>query len=120
MKSFFNTFVELFPAVLSYLFSHLIDFIKRLFGVLLTFGLIGIISYGLAFLVPDLLSSYTPVSVEICLLIKRILFTLAPALPTVVYALGCVESSDESSDGFSIDLCFVVWILTAIVAWKFI
>ena len=120
MRSWFRALVDIFPALLSYLLSQLIIFVKKILGIALIFGMIGIISYGFAFLLPDLLSDLTPISDDVCLLIEKILLSIAPALPTFFYALWCMEDANKKSNPRSIDLCFVAWILTLAITWNWI
>lgn len=51
------------------------------------------------------------VSITIC----RILLTVAPAVPTSIYAI-CKE--EDRSEGFNMDFCFIAWISTIFYAWN--
>lgn len=106
-----------FKIIFSSFVAHLWCFIKRLSVFLFSFGQFAIISYGIAILVPVLLRDYLGLDRNICSSIIKVLLTIAPLLPT----LACTYLYDqENTDEFSMDMCFVTWIVTIVWAWAFL
>lgn len=94
--------------------KHLWLFIKRLAVFVFYWGMFAIISYGIAILVPKTLESKLRVSPNFCSTLAKILLTIAPLPPTLIYTQ--FEQKDLYEE-YSMDLCFVVWILTIVWAW---
>lgn len=113
----YRRFSECIPDVLSYLFSSLWKFFLKLLGIILIWGTVGLACPLLSLELPRFLLNHTQITPEAALLLKKILLTITPIIPTFFYAIGCVESVDEENDGFSIELCFLVWVFIGIYAW---
>lgn len=94
--------------------KHLWLFIKRLTVFAFYWGMFAIISYGIAVLIPITLRSYLHIDPAFCTILSKILFTLAPLFPTLIYTQFEKEDINEE---FSMDLCFAVWIFTIIWTW---
>lgn len=87
--------------------SNALKFAKHLY--------VSIPCYGLPLLAAMAIPGLLDVFFEIDKTVLKILMTIAPIVPTCFYSL--CEKEDES-DSFSIDLCFVYWIIIAIYVWK--
>ena len=92
-------------------------FIRRLLVFAFYYGIYAVCSYGVALICPSLLEAYIGLSHNLCLIIGKILLTIAPVVPSIVY-LRCYE--EDTNGEFSIDLCFVAWIATVVWAWVFL
>lgn len=97
--------------------KHLVHFIRRLFVFAFFYGLYAACSYGIAIAIPLFLQSSLSLDQNLCLIITKILLTVAPIFPTIVY-LRCYE--EDTNEEFSIDLCFIAWIVTIVWAWAFL
>jgi hypothetical protein len=51
---------------------------------------------------------------NVSMVIMKVLLTIAPILPTAVYAK---LKEEDYNDEFSMDLCFAVWVITIVLAW---
>ena len=96
--------------------SHFWKFVKRLYVLTFFFGLPYGISCGVALLAPICFHSIG-LPHDISMVISRILLTIVPIIPTALYTRF---KKEDSAEEFSMDLCFVIWIATAVYAWKFL
>lgn len=94
--------------------NHFWNFIKRLYLFAFFWGRFALISYGVAVLIPVSLHTYLSMPHTVSMTIMKILLTIAPILPTAVYA-ECKE--EDYYDELSMDLCFAVWVITIVYAW---
>lgn len=97
--------------------KHLVHFMRRLCVFAFFYGLYAACSYGIALAIPLFLQSSIGLNQNICLIIKKILLTVAPIVPSLVY-LRCYE--EDTNEEFSTDLCFIAWIATIVWAWAFL
>ena len=93
---------------------HFWNFFKRLYVFAFFWGRFAIVSYGAAALLPSCLHRYLGMPHDVSMTIMKVLLTIAPILPTAVYA---VLKEEDYEDEFSMDLCFVIWIITIVCAW---
>ena len=95
----------------------LADFIKfadRIVVLIFVYGRFAALSIALSLIIPLSLRRYLGVPHDVSMMIMRVLLTVTPILPTVMYA----ELKEEDyQDEFSMDLCFVAWIITIVFAW---
>ena len=104
---------ETFGVILKYVGFHFLMFLKRLYVFVFFFGVSYMLSCGAALLIPAGLK-WVGLSNDISMTVGRIFLTIAPLIPTCVYA-RC-ENEDLNGE-FNMDLCFVVWIATIVFAW---
>lgn len=97
--------------------KYLLHFMRRLYVFAFFYGVFAVCSYGFAIAFPLLLKTYLGADPNLCLLITKIFLTIAPAFPTIMY-LRCYE--EDVNDEFSMDLCFITWIATIVLAWFFL
>lgn len=114
LKFMIAQFFKSLPDLLYSVLKHFWAFIMRVLVFLFFFGRFAIITYGLSILIPMTLRTYTQIDPAVCLIIEKILLTIAPLLPTVLYAM--LENEDTNAE-FSIDFCFITWIATIVFAW---
>lgn len=93
---------------------HFWNFFKRLYLFAFLWCRFALISYGVAALLPLSLHIYLGMPHGVSMIIIKVLLTIAPLLPTAVYAV-CKEEDYE--DEFSMDLCFAMWVITIVYAW---
>lgn len=96
--------------------SHMYSAFKRFYVTAFFYCLTGAVTYGIAIVVPMSLMRIG-VPNDCCDVIMKILLTIAPAFP--VLTLSFLERDDEYYE-ISMDLGFVAWLATVILAWKFL
>ncbi len=93
---------------------HFGTFFKRLYVFAFFWGMFALVSYGVATLIPVCLHRYLGMPHNVSMVIMKVLLTIAPILPTAVYAK---LKEEDYNDEFSMDLCFAVWVITIVLAW---
>jgi hypothetical protein len=93
---------------------HFWNFVKRLYLFAFFWGRYACVSYPLAIIIPMFLGIKLGLPYAMAMTITKVLLTIAPLLPTAVYA-ECKEEDYE--DEFSMDLCFATWMITIVYAW---
>ena len=93
---------------------HFLNFFKRLYLFVFFWGRYALVSYIAAILIPICMQTYLGFQHLVSMTIMKVLLTIAPLLPTAAYA-ECKE--EEYEDEFSMDLCFVIWVITIVYAW---
>lgn len=72
------------------------------------------LSLAVSMLVPFVLHKYLGVSHDIAMTIEKVLLTITPIFPTAMYAK---LKEEDYNDEYSMDLCFVIWVITIVFAW---
>ena len=93
-------------------------FTNRLAVFALTYGWPALILIGLSMILPTFLHTKLGMPHDVSLTISRILLTITPIIPTLVFVKA--KNEDYSSDEYSMDLCFTSWIITIVFAWRII
>ena len=99
--------------ILKYVGSRFLIFVKRIFSFAFFYGFIYCVSCTAPLLITRGLKQIGMHN-DVSMTIGRILLTVAPIIPTCVYA-RC--EYDDLNDEFNMDLCFVAWIATIVFAW---
>ena len=81
----------------------------------LVYGRIAFVSVGLSMLIPFALHRYLGLSHDVAMTIEKVLLTITPIFPTLVFVK--TKNEDFDPDEYSIDLCFVAWIIAIVYAW---
>ena len=98
---------------LKYIGSHFLMFVKRIFVFAFFYGFVYCVSCMAALLIAKGMKQIG-IHNDVSMIIGRIFLTVAPIIPTCVYA-RC-EKEDLNGE-FNMDLCFVVWVATIVFAW---
>ena len=101
--------------LLKLVWSGFKEFADRFAFFILLYGRFGALFLALSFLAPSLLNRYLGLPHDISLVMTRVLLTITPIFPTMIYAKS--KEEDCASEHYSMDLCFVAWIVTIILAW---
>ena len=104
---------KLLADILKSLCSHFGQFVKRIYCLVFFYGMFYVPSCGLAILIPITLRDLG-MPTDITRVMTQVLLTIAPIVPTGFFTL--LEKEDEFEE-YSLDLCFVVWIATIVLAW---
>ena len=91
------------------------EFANRLAVFALTYGWLAVILIVLSLILPTYLHMKLGMPHEVSLTISRILLTITPIIPTLVFVKA--KNQNYSTDEYSIDLCFASWIITIVFAW---
>ncbi len=94
--------------------SHFWKFFKRLYVFVFFFGMPYGICFGVSLIIPLTLRSWG-LSYDTTDIISKIMLTITPIIPTAMFTR---YEKEDLYEEFSMDLCFVSWILTIIYAWK--
>ncbi len=89
-------------------------FIGRVVLLIFVYGRFACLSLAVSIFIPLVLRRYLGLSSDVAIIIEKILLTITPIIPTVLYAK---LKEEDYNDEFSMDLCFAVWIITIVYAW---
>lgn len=101
--------------LLKIIWESFIKFANRLTMLFLSYGRFYCLFVAISVLIPSALHRYLGLSKDITTVMMKILLTITPILPTVIYVK--MKEEDYSDEDYSMDLCFVVWIVTIVFAW---
>ena len=109
-----STMKEIIIFILKLVGGHFWRFVKRIYVAIQFFVIPYFIAYAVSMLIPAGLR-YLGVHYGVEITICRILLTIAPAIPTAIYAICKKEDRHEE---FNMDFCFIIWIATIVYAWN--
>lgn len=101
--------------LLGLVWSSFVKFVNRLVGLVLAYGRLAFLSIAVSILVPSGMHRYLGLSHDVTTIIMKVLLTITPIFPTAIYAK--LKEEDCSNEDYSMDLCFVAWIITIVFAW---
>lgn len=102
-------------ALLKLVWSGFKEFADRLVFLVLLYGRFAFIFIAASLLIPNGLHRYLGLPHEASIVMTRILLTITPIFPTMIYVK--TKEEDCSYEHYSIDLCFTAWIITIVFAW---
>ena len=102
-------------ALLKLVWSGFMGFADRFIFLVLLYGRFAFLFIAASLLTPNALHRYLGLPHEAAIVITRILLTITPIFPTIIYVKN--KEEDCSDEHYSIDLCFAAWIVTIVFAW---
>lgn len=93
--------------------KHLWNFFKKLFTTLFFYVQCGVLAHVIAIVLPMLLKIFG-ISADICVLLMKVLLTVASTIS--VLGLSLLKKEDKQAE-LSTDLGFSVWIVTVMYVW---
>ena len=101
--------------LLKLIWSGFKSFADRFAFFCLLYGRYGLLFVALSLLVPNLLHRYLGLPHAVSMAVTRILLTITPIIPTMIYVKN--KEEDYTEEHYSMDLCFIAWIVIIVFAW---
>ena len=101
--------------LLKLVWSGFKEFADRLAFLILLYGRFAFLFIAASILIPNALHRYLGMPHATSITTMRILLTITPIFPTMIYIKS--KEEDCTDEHYSIDLCFVAWIIIIVFAW---